>query len=248
MDHYKKSLTTPHGRLYFFGDSEFPIPSVTTILDKTQEQEKKDALSAWRKRVGIEKAEEIRKNSTGLGTKVHSILEDYFTKKALPPSTTIEIKDPLANTMANKIIESLAPRIESVIGNEIKIYYPELYAGTIDMVAKVITKENNSGCDCSQLMVVDFKTATNINRNQKVYDDYKLQSVAYALAYNFHYKTNISNTLIILCDKNLNICEINVNSEEFQIYEQKWWKRTMKFWDIYFEELSRYASEQSSNL
>ena len=244
MDHYAKSLTTPHGRFYFFGNSEIPIPSVTTILDKTQEQEKKNALNAWRNRVGHDKAEEIRKNSTGLGTKVHSMLEEYFTKNILPPLS--ETEESLANSMANKIIESLGPRIESVLGNEIKIYYPELYAGTIDMVATVTT-EQDSKSDSSQLTVVDFKTATNINKNQKIYDDYKLQSVAYALAYNFHHKTNITNTLIILCDKNLNLCEIHVNGEEFRTYEQKWWKRTMEFWDVYFEDILQYASKQSPN-
>ena len=39
-----------------YGD---PVPSVTTILDKTKPQEKRQALADWKKRVGEENAQRI---------------------------------------------------------------------------------------------------------------------------------------------------------------------------------------------
>ena len=48
-----------------FGD---PVPSVTTILDKTKPREKVQALQNWRKRVGEEKAQQIVTEAANVGT------------------------------------------------------------------------------------------------------------------------------------------------------------------------------------
>ena len=66
--------TTPTGRMYV-GDDNVPVPSVTTVLDKTAD---KTALIAWRKRVGDEEATRVSNEAAGLGTKVHNALEKYI--------------------------------------------------------------------------------------------------------------------------------------------------------------------------
>lgn len=73
---YKKleRVTTAEGRKYV-GDDNVPVPSVTTVLDKTSD---KTALIAWRKRVGDTEANRVSKESAGLGTKVHNALEKYI--------------------------------------------------------------------------------------------------------------------------------------------------------------------------
>ena len=53
------------------------VPSVTTILDKTKSEEKKQALRNWKKRVGEEKAQQIVTEAPGRGTRMHKWLEDY---------------------------------------------------------------------------------------------------------------------------------------------------------------------------
>ena len=55
--------TTPQGRQYV-GDDNVPVPSVTTILDKTSD---KTALIAWRKRVGDEAANKISRQASARG-------------------------------------------------------------------------------------------------------------------------------------------------------------------------------------
>src|SRR5210317_2390214 len=64
----KRLYTTPTGEA---------VPSVTTILDKTKSEEKKQALRNWKKRVGEAKAQEIVTEAAGRGTRMHKWLEDY---------------------------------------------------------------------------------------------------------------------------------------------------------------------------
>ena len=51
-----KRMSVNGKRLYEnpFGD---PVPSVTTILDKTKPKEKREALNRWKKRVGEKEAQ-----------------------------------------------------------------------------------------------------------------------------------------------------------------------------------------------
>ena len=58
---YKKlnRVDTVEGRRYVSPDGE-KLPSVTTILEATKSEESKNALFQWRKRVGEQKAKEIK--------------------------------------------------------------------------------------------------------------------------------------------------------------------------------------------
>jgi hypothetical protein len=100
-------------RLYLTPDGE-SLPSVTTILSKTQD---KSFLKEWKARVGERKAEEIVANSSAIGTALHLCIK--------------------AKTMAQVIIdhEEGLGKISDVWGSEVHLYYPGKYAGTADMVA-----------------------------------------------------------------------------------------------------------------
>ena len=47
------------------------LPSVTTILDRTKSEEKKQALANWKKRVGTEQAQQITTEAASRGTRMH---------------------------------------------------------------------------------------------------------------------------------------------------------------------------------
>ena len=53
------------------------VPSVTTILDATKPQEKREALMRWRKSVGEAKAQQIVTEAASRGTRMHKWLENY---------------------------------------------------------------------------------------------------------------------------------------------------------------------------
>ena len=64
-------------RHYDVGTNE-KLPSVTTILQATQSEEKKQKLEEWKKRMGIQRADRIRDISAMRGTSMHTYLEGYI--------------------------------------------------------------------------------------------------------------------------------------------------------------------------
>ena len=80
------------------------LPSVTTILAKTKNQ---SYLTAWKNKVGHEKAEAIKNLSSKRGTTMHKFLEHNISKTGYDDLTPIGCE---AKPMAKKIVEmGLAP-------------------------------------------------------------------------------------------------------------------------------------------
>ena len=51
------------------------LPSVTSILQATQSEEKKASLANWKARVGIIEANRIKNDASNRGTSMHVFLE-----------------------------------------------------------------------------------------------------------------------------------------------------------------------------
>ena len=70
-------------RLYATPDGR-KLPSVTTILEATKPEEKKQALQNWRNRVGHAQAQAITTEAANRGTRMHTYLERYIKEGAMP--------------------------------------------------------------------------------------------------------------------------------------------------------------------
>ena len=116
----KRHYATPDGR---------QVPSVTTILSETKDM---THLHAWRKRVGEQEAQRIATESANIGTVMHKSLERHVLGQDRTPGTNLIQQK--AHEMANVIIEHGLKGVSEVWGSEINLYYPELYAGTTDLV------------------------------------------------------------------------------------------------------------------
>ena len=116
----KRHYSTPDGRT---------VPSVTTVLSATKDM---THLHAWRKRVGVEKAAQITQESANIGTVMHSSLEKHVKGQERKPGTNFIHQK--AHQMANVIIDNGLTNISEVWGSEVSLHYPELYAGTTDLV------------------------------------------------------------------------------------------------------------------
>ena len=68
-------------RHYDINNGQWKLPSVTTILDKTQSAEKREGLKYWRERVGEKEATEIVERAAIRGTAMHKILERYIIEQ-----------------------------------------------------------------------------------------------------------------------------------------------------------------------
>lgn len=218
------SRTSEEGqRLYLTPDGK-KVPSVTTILSATQPEEKKAALQNWRKAVGVERAQQITTEAANRGTRMHTYLEHYVK--------TGEMKDKGSNpygwashAMAETVIRDGLKNVDEFWGVEIPLYFPSLYAGTTDCV----------GIHQGDESIIDFKQ-TNKPKKQEWIEDYYLQLVAYSLAHNEVYKTNIRKGVVLMCVKpdtdemgrpisDPVYQEFVLDPKDFDYWEQQWWRR-----------------------
>ena len=213
---YKKleRVTTAEGRKYV-GDDNTPVPSVTTVLDKTSD---KTALIAWRKGVGDAEANRVSKESAGLGTKVHNALEQYILGEdyEIKGNNFVSI---LARDMANLMINEGFTNVNEVWGTEVGLIAPGLYAGTTDCI----------GMHNGDEAIIDFKTSKKI-KPAKWVQDYFLQCCAYAMAHNEMYGTKIRKGVILMVSRDVELKEYIIEGEEFDKYCELWTSRLEEYY------------------
>ena len=113
-----KQVTDAKSGTRFYDFAGVKLPSVTTILAKTKNQE---YLTAWKNKVGHEKAESIKNISSQRGTSMHKFLESHITDLGYDDLTPIGCE---AKPMAEKIIEvGLAP-VSEIYGSEVMLHSP----------------------------------------------------------------------------------------------------------------------------
>jgi genome maintenance exonuclease 1 len=172
-----KSETFPDGKRYYTLEDGTRLPSVTTVLGA----QKKDAIIAWRKRVGAAAANAISKKATGRGTNVHTLCERYLNN------------DPLGDVMpdAKEMFYSLKPllnRINNIHYQECALWSKQLgMAGRVDCIGEFD----------GELSVIDFKTSARVKTKDKI-EDYFWQTAAYSLMYEELIGKPINNLVIIM--------------------------------------------------
>ena len=213
---YKKleRFTTAEGRRYI-GDDNIPVPSVTTILDKTSD---KTALIAWRKRVGDQEANRVSKESAGLGTKVHNAIEKYILGEEVTFGNNVV--SVMAKEMSDLVINEGLKNVDEIWGTEIGLIAPGLYAGTTDCVGM------HEGSEA----IIDFKTSKKIKKEEWI-EDYYLQCCAYALAHNEMYGTNIQKGVILMVSRDNKFKEFIIEGARFEMYCDLWTKRLEEYYE-----------------
>jgi len=193
------------------------LPSVTSILDKTKSEESKAALQNWRNRVGHAQAQTITTEAAGVGTTMHTMLEEYCLGKAKPPgSNTVQ---QIAWPMAQQIIQNGLSKLDEIWGNEVSVYYPELYAGSTDLVGVWNKKE----------AIIDFKQ-TNRPKKDEYVEDYKVQTVFYGTAHNKIHGSNIRTGVILMCSRDCQYQQWVIEGKEWDYYEGKMWDRIEQYY------------------
>jgi len=201
------------------------VPSVTTILDKTKSEESKIALENWRQRIGQQQAQQISTEAAVRGTRMHRWLETYIqTGDTGQPGSHPESQR--SHRMAMTIIEQGLSNVTEVWGNEVCVYFPELYAGTTDCV----------GIHSGQEAIIDFKQANRPKRKEWI-EDYFLQLTAYALAHNEVHGTNICKGVIMICVKpdlevNPVYQEFILDSGDFELWTNRWCDRIRDYYRL----------------
>jgi len=218
---YKKITRkeTNEGRRYQTPDGDI-VASVTTILDKTKPKEKVQALHEWKKRVGVAKAQAITTEAAGRGTSMHKQLENWLETGELKTGGNLVHQQPAK--MANVIIdEYLKGQLQEYWGMETALYYPQLYAGTTDLVGIYNGKPS----------IVDYKQTNKPKKTEWIHD-YFIQGAAYAAAHNQLFGTNISQIVILMCSKDCEPQRWIITGDDFDHWTGVWWDRV---WEFYAE-------------
>jgi len=212
-----KRETVNGSRKYLTPDG-FAVPSVTTILDATKSEEKKQALHEWRKRVGEQKAKEITTEAAGRGTRMHKWLENHIKTGDMgqPGSNPYSIQ---SHQMARTIIDQGLSKCQEFWGTEVSLYFPEVYAGTTDLV----------GIHDNSEAIMDHKQ-TNKPKKREWIDDYFLQLAAYALAHNEVWGTKIRKGVVFMCSADNQYQEFIVEGIEFDKYTELWYQKLEQYY------------------
>lgn len=202
-----------NGRRYYTTEDGLKLPSVTTILSETAD---KTAIINWRKRIGEKKANEITAEAAGRGTSLHTFVEHFLLGLPEPEGNNyIHVK---GRRMANILISQGLNKLNEAWGMEIKLFYPELYAGSTDLV----------GLYNGIPSIIDFKTARRKKKPEWI-EDYFIQTCAYAMAHDHIYETKITQGVILLVTDELEFQEFCIMDDEFDIYKTKWAMRLEQY-------------------
>jgi genome maintenance exonuclease 1 len=216
----KRLYNTPTGAL----------PSVTTILSATKPEKDKQGLENWRKAIGEQRANAICTEAANRGTRMHKYLEDYVIDGVLKKAGSNPFAKE-AHIMAEEIVKKGMCHVNECWGTEVSLYFPEIYAGTTDLVGEYNGKP----------AIMDFKQSNKVKKDEYV-KDYCIQLAAYAEAHNAIYKTNINTGVILMCVKpeqpkpgvfeKQQYMEWVIDGEAFKKWKNVWWKRVEEYYEM----------------
>jgi genome maintenance exonuclease 1 len=205
-------------RHYTIDGTEEKLPSVTTVLGQTQPKEKQESLERWRQRVGLREAREGREWRGREEGEMHKYLEDEILGQRSLDLTPLGVE---ATNMAKIIMERGLNDCSEVYGTEATLYYPGLYAGSVDLIAKYK----------DQVSIIDFKQ-TNKPKQREWIGDYFLQMAAYGMAHDAVYGTNIEQGVIMMCSKDGFYQQFVIEGKEFRDAKHKFLERLNEFYNL----------------
>lgn len=176
-----RTYTTPDGNSY---------PSITTVLSILS----REAIQAWRARVGEEEANKISRVASSRGTAVHDLLEKYVDNdpdfaKGVMPHVLQSFKD---------VQEQLDTRLTKVYSQEAPLYSNHLgLAGRVDCVG--VWDGKNS--------IIDYKTSRKLKKKEWV-KGYFMQCAAYAIMWEERTGMPITQLVVLIA----------VDNEEPQVF------------------------------
>jgi genome maintenance exonuclease 1 len=134
--------------------------------------------------------------------------------------------------MAEQIIINGLSKVNEVWSMEQSLYFPGLYSGTTDLV----------GVYDGVPAIMDHKQ-TNKPKKPEWVEDYKLQMVAYMLAHNEVYGTDIRRGVVFMCSRGDDPVKIggeiyqqfDLLPHEFNKYRDMWFEKVQDYYDNYHD-------------
>ena len=106
--------TTVEGKRHYCLPNGEKVPSVTTILDRTKPQEKREALANWKKAVGEQRAQQITTEAANRGTRMHAYLESFVMSGDMKDLPSNPYAHPSWFMAAEVILQGLQPNVTEI--------------------------------------------------------------------------------------------------------------------------------------
>ena len=214
---YPKSMRSMVSGSRIYAVNQEKLPSVTSILQATQSEEKKASLANWKARVGVAEANRIKNDASSRGTSMHTFIEKYLLGQLNLELLEEENK---SKKMADEIIEQgIKGKLSEIYGTESCLYYPGKYAGTCDAV----------GVYEGQETIIDFKQSNKPKKEEWI-EDYYLQLGAYSLAHNIVYNSRITQGIILLCTVDNLFQDFRIQGKKLQEYQNKFLEKVEQYY------------------
>ena len=215
---YPKSMRSMISGSRMYAVNQEKLPSVTSILQATQSEEKKASLANWKARVGVTEANRIKNDASSRGTSMHSFLEKYLLGQL--NLELLEEEDNKSKKMADEIIEQgIKNKLTEIWGTEATLYYPGKYAGTCDAC----------GVYEGQETIIDFKQSNKPKKEDWI-EDYYLQLGAYSLAHNVVYNSRITQGIVLLCTVDNLFQNFKIQGTKLIEYQNKFLEKVEQFY------------------
>jgi|TARA_X000001036_G_scaffold428081_1_gene457450 genome maintenance exonuclease 1 len=215
---YPKSMRSMVNGSRMYAVNQEKLPSVTSILQATQSEEKKASLANWKARVGTVEANRIKNDASSRGTSMHAFLEKYLLGQL--NLELLEEQDNKSKKMADEIIEQgIKNKLSEIWGTEATLYYPGKYAGTCDAC----------GVYEGQETIIDFKQSNKPKKEEWI-EDYYLQLGAYSLAHNIVYNSRITQGIVLLCTVDNLFQDFRIQGVKLEEYQNKFLEKVKQFY------------------
>ncbi|MDA9663400.1 hypothetical protein N9T65_00815 [Candidatus Pelagibacter sp.] len=214
---YPKSMRSVVSGSRMYAVNQEKLPSVTSILQATQSEEKKASLANWKARVGNAEANRIKNDASSRGTSMH-----YFLEKYLLGQLNLELleEDNKSKKMADEIIDQgIKNKLSEIWGTEATLYYPGKYAGTCDAC----------GIYEGQETIIDFKQSNKPKKEEWI-EDYYLQLGAYSLAHNVVYNSKITQGIVLLCTVDNLFQDFRIQGTKLEKYQNKFLEKVEQYY------------------
>jgi len=215
---YPKSMRSMVSGSRMYAVNQEKLPSVTSILQATQSEEKKASLANWKARVGTAEANRIKNDASSRGTSMHAYLEKYLLGQL--NLELLEEEDNKSKKMADEIVEQgIKNKLSEIWGTEATLYYPGKYAGTCDAC----------GVYEGQETIIDFKQSNKPKKEEWI-EDFYLQLGAYSLAHNVVYNSRITQGIVLLCTVDNLFQDFRIQGEKLEEYQKKFLEKVEQFY------------------
>ena len=150
---------------------------------------------------------------------MHTNLERFVVgEQRQPGGSPVHVQ---AHKMADVIIEEGLSKVNEIWAMEQSLYFPGLYSGTTDLV----------GVYDSEPAVMDYKQ-TNKPKKAEWVEDYYMQLVAYILAHNEVYGTDIRKGVIFMCSRDFQYQQFDLTADNFNKYQDMWLTKVEEYYSL----------------